>query len=377
MELEDYRAQIDEIDGELTKLIVRRMQTVAGVAEYKKTHGLPVLQPSREESVISRAEANCPEELRESVGSIFRYIMELSRMRQRALISPCGLTLERFMLDARTPVQNPTVAVQGVAGSFASLAADEMYPGARAEFCDSWEHVFAAVADGSADYGILPVENSLAGSVNEVYDLLIKYGFCIVKAIPLAVDQYLLGVRGAKLPQIKNVYSQQMALRQCGAFISGHPQMKKHACPNTAEAAEFVARTGSNLNAAIASRECARIYGLDILAGPIQSGDDNSTRFVSVSRLPEFPEGANKISLVFTLPHVTGSLYRTLMRFALDGLNLTKIESRPCSSQNNFEYYFYLDFVGSLRSRRTLELLSCLSEELPSFRFLGNYCEAQ
>jgi chorismate mutase/prephenate dehydratase len=276
--------------------------------------------------------------------------------------------------NTHTELRNPRVTVQGISGAFSMSAALSMYPKGKMTYVASWENVLYAVEDGSCDYGVLPVENSSAGSVNEVYDLLIKYKHYIVKALPLAVDQCLLGVRGAKLSDIRNVYSIPIAFAQCEDFLRKHHKMQRFPNVNTAVAAEYIAREGKRENAAIASKDCAHIYGLDILANSIQQSNSNTTRFISVSKQSEIPDNANKISLVFTLPHVTGSLYRTLARFALNGLNLTKIESRP-NPQKNFEYYFYLDFTGSIRSKATLDLLTGLSEELPTFCFLGNYFE--
>jgi chorismate mutase/prephenate dehydratase len=377
MNLDELRKEIDEIDVQLVTLITRRMEVVDAVAEIKKSEGLTVFHPEREKEVIERASGMVPTQFNYYVMSLYKHILDLSKLRQREVIASASKSKNRFSVILDQPVhelRSPRVTVQGVNGSFASSAGLSMYPTGKMSYVDSWEQVLYAVEDGTCDYGVLPVENSSAGSVNEVYDLLIKYKHFIVKALPLTVDQCLLGIRGAKISDIKNVYSHPMAFPQCNDFLRKHHKMQCFPNVNTAMAAEFVAREGKKEYAAIASKDCAHIYGLDILAENIQQSNSNTTRFISVSKRPEIPDNANKISLFFTLPHVTGSLYRTLLRFALNGLNLTKIESLP-NPQKNFEYYFYLDFKGSVKNEKTLDLLTALNEELPTFNFLGNYFE--
>lgn len=377
MTLDELRKEIDDVDAQLVKLFSRRMDAVKQIAQQKKVGGLAIYSADREKLVVDKAMSHSTPELYYYVSSLFRYIMELSKMLQRELLvesRPLSV-VEQYLKNAKTELPTPHVTVQGIKGSFAMAAAQSMYPKAKISYVASWEDVLYAVEDNACDYGVLPVENSAAGSIAEVYDLLIKYKHYIVKAYPLPVDQCLLGIRGATVSDIRNVYSHPAAFPQCEDFLRSHHKMQRFPMVNTAVAAEYVAREGKMEYAAISSRECAHIYGLDILVEAIQQNKANTTRFISVSKRPEIPEKANKISLVFTLPHVTGSLYRTLSRFALSGLNLTKIESRP-NPQKNFEYYFYLDFSGSLRSENTLDLLSALSEELPTFCFLGNYNEA-
>ena len=361
MTLDELRKEIDGVDTELLQLFARRMHLVEEIGLHKKSEGLPVFQPGREKEILTRTVGLLPPHLQYYGASFCKYLIELSRTRQREVLSgeaPPDNVVSVLIRDKKPELKNPRVTVQGIPGSFSMSAALSMYPQGKMSYVSSWEDVLYAVEDGSCDYGVLPVENSSAGSVNEVYDLLIKYKHYIVKALPLSVEQCLLGVRGAKLSD----------------FLRKNHRMQRFPSVNTAVAAEFVAREGKIENAAIASKDCAHIYGLDVLACPIQQSCSNTTRFISVSKRPEIADNANKISLFFALPHTTGSLYRTLARFALNGLNLTKIESRP-NPQKNFEYYFYLDFTGSVKSEATRMLLTSLSEEMPAFCFLGNYCE--
>jgi chorismate mutase/prephenate dehydratase len=376
MNLEEARNEIDSLDSQLIDLFSRRMNAVKEIAEIKKAQGMTVFSFDREKQIIERVMNSVDPENAHYAAAFFNYLMEISKTKQRECIAePNEFTnkIGKILSESKT-IESPRVYVQGVKGSYSTSAAKMMYPDGNITYVDRFEDVLCALSENVADYGILPVENSAAGSVIEVYDLLLKYKYNIVKAMPVYVDHCLLGVRGAKLKDIKKVYTHPHAFPQCADFLSKHHNFEQIPYVNTAMAAEMVAQEGDKSKAAIASVECAHLYGLDILSKSIQQDEKNCTRFISVSKKLEITEDANKISLILTLPHITGSLYRILARFALNGLNLTKIESRPYQ-QKNFEYFFYIDFTGSVRSPSTLKLLSMLSEELPVFYFLGNYNE--
>jgi chorismate mutase/prephenate dehydratase len=376
--LDELRSEIDAIDTQLINLFEKRMRAAKEVAEIKLAEGLPIYNSDREKKILDNICESVSFEYSLYAYSFFYYILELSKTKQREIIRQAGHGDNFFSKLIKNPVDeiaHPDVVAQGVLGAYSNTAAMAMYPDNNLTFVTKWEDVLNYITDGFADYGILPVENSSAGSVTEVYDLLLKYKLFIVKVYAVNVDHYLLGVRGSNINDIKEVYSQAHAFPQCSAFLNRHHKMVKMPYVNTAMAAQMVARDCIKTKAAIASKECAHLYGLDILAESIQNSNNNCTRFVSVSKKIEIHENANKISVVFTLPHITGSLYRTLSLFALNGLNLTKIESRP-NPDKNFEYFFYLDFTGSLNSKNTVNLLSALSEELPNFYFLGSYYES-
>lgn len=376
MDIKSIRQEIDTIDGKLLELFSKRMFEVQQVADIKIREGLPILNTQREKEIHERVAGIAPPELADYADSLYSYILELSRCRQREIVrANGGVGAFAKLLDEKVrEVAKPRVAVQGVKGAYASEATDMLYPEAETMYAASWEEAIGEVESGDADYAVLPIENSAAGSVLEIYDLLLKYNLFIVKACPVYVDHCLLGVRGSSLNTIKKVYTHPHAFPQCKGFFNEHHRLEKIPYTNTALAAKMVAQEGSMEKAAIASRECAHLYGLNILAESIQDCEDNCTRFVAVSKRFEMPEDANKISIAFTLPHVAGSLYRLLSRFALCGINVAKIESRP-NKNRKFEYFFYLDFNSSLKSRATLNLLSSLQEELPSFYFFGNYYE--
>lgn len=376
MTLDELRQQINGIDEQIMQLFLQRMQVVEAVAQDKKERGLPILCPDREKTITTRNMAQVPPEEYFYALSFFQHMLELSRQRQREIIHegrPEG-PVSRLLAARMQPKEKPRVCVQGVEASYAMAAAKHIYPDADLTYVHKWEDIFYSLEEGSCDYGVLPVENSRAGSVGEVFDLLIKHRCYITHAVSIPVDHYLLGVRGATLSDVRKVFSHPHAFPQCTAFLRQHPRFETVPYTNTAAAAEYVAREGRREYAAIASRDCAPIYGLDILAKSIQTSRGNCTRFIAVSRSPEVAPNANKVSLFFTLPHVTGSLFHTLGRFAFNSLNICKIESRPIPDRN-FEYYFYLDFTGSIRSRPTLDLLDTLGEELPGFNFMGNYYE--
>ncbi|ADU28154.1 bifunctional chorismate mutase/prephenate dehydratase [Ethanoligenens harbinense] len=377
MNLDEARAQIDQIDKEMVSLFEQRMNAVLNVARYKKEHGMVVFDPARESAVLDRVRESVSPALADYAVSLWESLMELAKSLERSIIasdSPGVQAIRDLAANAGSPIPHPRVAVQGVAGAYAHLAAKHMYPDGDISFCERWADVFYALQDGLCDYGILPVENSSAGAVAEVYDLMRQFKFYIVKAYPLPVKHCLLGVRGATLRDIRHVYTIPIAYMQCADFFKQHRHIQQVPVANTAIAAQQVARLGDKTCAALCSRECAQLYGLDVLAEHIQQTSTNCTRFISISRHLEIPPNANKISLLFTLPHVTGSLHRTLARFAHGGLNLTKIESRP-NPDKNFEYVFYLDFTGTLAAPSTAELLGNLWDELVVFHFLGNYYE--
>lgn len=377
MTIDESRSEIDKIDSDILRLFEKRMKISDSIARVKMKDGLPVLNTGREQAILDKAKNSVTPEYSQYAVSLCSYIMELSRSRQHDILTAEGGIKFKFNSEislARAEIASPRVAVQGVPGSYAGIAAAKMYGGCELEFVDSWDKVMCCLQDGSADYGVLPVENSTAGSVIDVYDLLLKYKYNIVKALQLPVSHCLLGVRGAVLADIKDVYTHPHAFPQCKPFFDKHCGLNKIPYCNTAIAAQTVAQMGDRTKAAIASKECAHIYGLDVLAESIQQTDDNCTRFISISKKLELHGEANKISLIFSLPHVTGSLCRTLSRFSMCGHNLTKIESRP-DPKTPFEYYFYVDFIGSISSAQTANMLGALRDELPFFYFLGNYDE--
>ncbi len=375
MNLQDIRVEIDRIDEEIIALFQKRMECSRQVAEYKLANSIPIFNPEREAVVLDRVEERAGT-YGSSARQLYATMMELSRALQHDLLGS-GSELKNRIGSAETKVPYDSsdlkIACFGVSGTYANRAANIVFPHADPSFCPSFHEVFEAVLDGEADFGVVPIENSSAGSVTDVYDLMLQYRFSIAAAVDIPINHCLAVRKGVKLENLTTVYSHQQALSQCSHFLTAH-HLRKQAYLSTAAAAKMVAESEDRSIAAICSERAAEEYGLDILLQGFQDNPNNKTRFIIISKKLYIEENADKISLCFSLPHVTGSLYSTLCRFAADGLNLTKLESRPVAG-TDFEYLFYLDFTGSVRTPKTLALLCALSDELTEFSFLGNYIE--
>ena len=376
MELKDYRAKIDEIDAQIAHLFAERMQAAEAIADYKAQNHLPIYHPAREREVLlSASQAAAPYSREARV--VFGAMMDVSRSRQVARLageSPLTQAISRAV--AETPAtfpQNATVACQGIEGAYSHQAANRLFALPQILFFQRFDGVFQAVEKGLCRYGVLPIENSSAGSVTEVYDLMKGRDFSIVRGTRLHIVHALL-TRGAKLGQIREVISHEQAVRQCAPFLKAHPEIRVTLCANTAVAAQTVANSGRDDLAAIASPACAELYGLTALPDSIQASDNNHTRFIVISKKPEIYPGANRISLMLTLPHVAGSLYRMIARFSALEMNLLKIESRPIPGRD-FEFMFYFDVEASCANPEVLSLLAELESTVSQFAFLGNYAE--
>ena len=337
MTLEELRNRIDDIDDKIAALYLERQDTVRLIGEEKaKTHA-PVFDPAREKKVIAKVTKQADDE-------------------------------QYFPVSA-------SVACQGVEGSYSSIAADKLFEIADITFFRNFEGVFQAVEKGLCDYGVLPIENSAVGSVNAVYDLMKKHNFYIVRSIKLKVSHHLLAKKGVKRGDIKEIFSHEQAIGQCAAYIAKNfPSAKVTSCPNTAVAAESVARSDRTDVACISSRNCAELYGLGIVDSNIQDNDSNYTRFICISKRLELFAPADRISIMMTLPHESGSLNRVLNKFSTLGLNLTKLESRPLPG-TDFEFMFYFDFEGQIENSDTLSLIAELDQGTEQFVFLGSYHE--
>ncbi|MBE6830945.1 MAG: bifunctional chorismate mutase/prephenate dehydratase [Ruminococcaceae bacterium] len=372
MALEEIRQEIDRIDKELLPLFVRRMDCAKQVAAVKQEQKLPVFNGGREQEILDRIVRQAGEYGGEA-RLLYSGMMDMSRALQYNLLGGGGELRETIRKAGAAPEKAEKIACLGENGSFSHEALSLLYPKAAPQFYQGFGGIFSAVANGQADLGILPVENSSAGSVSEVYDLILKYRFCIVNAATLHVHHCLAAAKKVDVRTIGTVYSHPQALSQCSEYITRN-DLRPLPCSNTASAAQMVAQRQEAGIAAICSEHAANEYKLHILERDIQNSSNNCTRFIVISRSLFIPDRARKISLCFSLLHKTGTLYSVLARFAALGLNLTKIESRPIQDKN-FEYDFYLDFTGNVREDATLNLICSLYDELPRFSFLGNYTE--
>lgn len=384
-ELAEIRAEIDAIDEQLVELLCRRMDCSLQVAAYKTAHHLPVLNEGREREVLDGVRAQATKYDAQKAGYagaaavVFSTTMDVSRALQHRRMDAGDALRARLAAAPRCAApENARVACAGCPGAYADEAAGLLFPATLNEnsrpcFVSSFPDVVQAVIDGRVDVGILPVENSSTGSVHENYDLLMNHRLTIVGAAELPVHHCLVGLPSADPSGLRAVYSHHQGLSQCAEYIAAH-HLEPRQYSNTAASAKMVAEAGDPTACAISSRRAAELYGLKIIDADIQTVFENCTRFIAISSRLLLPPDADKISLIFTLPNVTGSLYRTLARFAMEGLNLTKLESRPVRD-GGFDYIFYLDFEGNLSNSGTVDLLCALSEELPVFHFMGNYKE--
>ena len=380
MELSEIRKEIDAVDEEMTKLFVRRMACADQVAEAKRGTGKPVLDPGREREILAKVAERVGPALESEGKLLFSTLLSVSRGRQRAQLADDGM-FAKTMAEAMsaTPAIFPSkanVACPGAEGGYSQQAAVAFVKFPSLFYFRDFESVFTAVEEGMCEYGVLPIENSTAGSVTQVYDLMAKHDFKIAKALKLRIRHVLLAPKGVKLADVKEIASHPQALAQCAEFLKAHQGVRSVPASNTAAAAAELAKSGRKDAAVIASRECAELYGLDILADDISDTTSNFTRFICISRKTEIYPDANKFSLMMSLSHRPGSLADILIRFGAVGVNLTKLESRPVPG-SDFEFRFIFDFEASPHDVRVVKLLSSLASdpEVEHFTFLGAYAE--
>ena len=374
MDLKNIRNEIDDIDEQLVALFKKRMDCSVTVAESKKQTHTPILNEKREDEVLSRVES-LGGDYGKYARLLYGNIMALSRELQYAIIngdSELKSTIENASSNLDRGASDITIACLGAAGSNSHIAAKDFFPNAEISLQKNFDKVFEAVESDKCDFGVLPVENSSAGSVSRVYDLILNYRYFIVGEIDLPIEHCLCAIPQTDISNIELVISHEQGLSQCSLFISENGYQKKK-CGSTSAAAQTVAEEKRINWAAICTKEAADEFGLKVLDKNIQNNDNNCTRFIVISKKAIITERANKISLCFALNNRPGSLYTVLSRFASHGFDLTKIESRPIPDAQ-FEYLFYLDFIGNVRENENNRRMLCaLSEELPEFSFLGNY----
>ena len=379
MDLTNLRQQIDCIDDQIARLFTQRMDTVLKVAEYKKQSGAPVLDSGREREIVHRIAGIVGPEYEGYAKVLFAMLFDLSRSYQNQKLAGQSPIINKIRLaQENTPKLFPNkavVACQGVEGAYSQQACDKLFPIADVLYCSRFEGVFQAVDSGICQYGVLPIENSTAGSVTAVYDLMRKYRFSIVRSVRLKIDHALLANEGAALGTIREIVSHEQALSQCSEYLRSHPEIKVTVCENTAMAAKLVSESARVDIAAISSPSCAQLYGLKRLDADVQSSDHNYTRFICISKSLEIYPGANRISMMLTTAHKPGSLNAVVARFAAMGINLHKLESRPIPG-SDFEFMFYFDIEASVESDQVTSLLAHLEKDLQTFVFLGNYSES-
>jgi chorismate mutase/prephenate dehydratase len=378
LDLAECRTRIDQIDTRIRELFMERMEVSADVAAYKRAHGKAVLDRGRERANIERAADSVPPELSSYATVIQTVLMEASRDAQHQLLDHRSTDTQRI-IDALSnqPAYFPMqarVACQGVEGAYQQIAADRMFRRVEIEFHDSFAGVFKAVESGSCQFGVLPLENSTAGSVNRVYDLMRSHDFHIVRSCRLKIDHNLLVKPGVTKDQISIVYSHEQAIQQCADYLSKMPGVRVHICENTAKAAERVANSERTDVAAIASRDCAPLYGLEIAEHSVQDQSNNYTRFACIAKDLTIYPGADRSSLMVVLNHEPGALYKVLAKFYALDINLIKLESRPIPDRD-FEFRFYFDIECPAAAPQFLSLMDSLADVCEECRYLGSYSE--
>ena len=375
-ELQDLRRDIDAIDRELVELFRRRMDVTARVGAYKRERGIPVLDQERERQVLRNKGELAGEELRPAVITLYQTIMALSRRQQRDLLgqgpdNPGVLRWRQAQSAQRSPVSAPRVVYQGEPGAYSEQAALDFFgPGADTAGLEQFEDCFLALREGRADYAVLPIENSSTGAIRQICDLLTQYECYMVGETTVRVEHCLMALPGASLDAITHVYSHEQGLFQCERYLNAHPNWKQVPQADTAGSAQMVAQSGDVTKAAICSARAAEIYGLEILARGINHNTQNTTRFVVVSPRLELRPGADKISTLFVLPHQAGSLHEVLTVFAVHGLNMVKLESRPLPGRS-WQYMFFLEFTGAPGDPAVNDALHELAQTTGEFRVLG------
>lgn len=383
-ELDELRKQIDEIDRQIVALYEQRLQVVECVADFKKNNNTSVLQQNRELEVLKNADsALVNKKYAGQVKDFMQAIMDISKDYQLLKINK----YPNFNFERKEFLPQATKGYFGEKGSNTWQAMNEIFCNeifvqneCGAQF-DSFEEIFEAINSDKITYGILPIENSSTGAIVDVYDLLKKYDFYIIGEKWQRIEHQLYGKKGATLADITAVFSHAQAISQCDEFFKGR-NIELTSYKSTAGSAKFVAQSEKINYAAIASRGVGDLFGLQLLKENIQNSSENFTRFIVVSKTLCDAEKTlsdkicNKLSIVFDLQNIPGSLYNVLRYFSKLEINLIKIESRPLKN-NPCNYYFFVDIDGNLQNRNIVVALDYVKQNSSYFKFLGEYTKAE
>lgn len=373
--LEDLRKEIDRIDAEIVKLYEERMDICGKVAEYKIETGSRVFDKERENEKLAAVEEKVKtDSYKTGARELFQQLMSMSRKLQYQLLTEKG-TLGKlpFIEIDKLNVEGARIVFQGTEGAYSQAAMQKYFGEDINSFhVSTFKDAMAAIEEGSADFVVLPIENSSAGAVDQVYDLLVEFENYIVGEVVIPISHTLSGLKGASLSGIRRVYSHPQGLMQCQKYLEEHRNWQQISVANTAVAAQKVLEDQNVEEAAICSEYAAKVHGLEILERQVNFDSSNSTRFIVVTNQKVFLKDAAKVSICFEVPHESGSLYQMLSHFIYNHLNMTKIESRPIEGRT-WEYRFFVDFEGNLADGAVKNALRGLREEARSLRILGNY----
>ena len=375
LDLGKIRDEIDVTDDEIVRLFQHRMALTAEVAQYKIETGKAVFDAERERQKLEKLTGEGTNAFNtKGIQELFQQIMSISRKRQYQLLTENGgEEMTDYTQVDHLPTHGRRVVFQGVEGAYSFGAMKEFFDDTITSFhVDTWKEAMEAITRGEADYAVLPIENSTAGIVSDIYDLLVEYDNYIVGEQIIRIDHALLGLEDADERDIRTVYSHKQSLMQCSEFLDSHADWEKFSVSNNAVAAKKVKEDGEISQAAIASAKNAQIYGLKVLRNSIQNNKNNSTRFIVVTGKKVYTDQADRISICFEINHESGALYHALSHFIYNGLNMTNIQSRPLQNKN-WEYRFFVDFEGRFEDHAVQNALRGLREETIAFRILGTY----
>ncbi|MGI6755374.1 MAG: bifunctional chorismate mutase/prephenate dehydratase [Atopobiaceae bacterium] len=377
-DLTQIRSRIDAIDSQMIDLFLERMSCAEEVAAYKRASGKPIYDAARERDNIARAAKHAGAGLEHYAAVLETLLMEASREAQYQRLGQHSEAAQTVAaaLASQPPYfpEHAFVACQGVEGSYQQIATDRLFKRANIAYFDTFDAVFSAVERGVVKFGVLPIENSTAGSVSRVFDLMMQHDFHIVRTVRLRIDHNLLVPPGVTRKDVRIIYSHEQAINQCAGYISTFPNVRVHVTENTAVAARMVAESGRKDVAALASQECAALYDLDIAEENVQDLKNNYTRFACISKELTIYPGAERSTLMIETKHEPGALYKVLARFSALDINIVKLESRPIP-EREFDFMFYFDVECAAASPRFLTLMNSLSDVCENFRYLGSYTE--
>ena len=375
MDLLELRNQLDDIDEKIVKLYEERMEICSRVADYKIKTGKKVFDKTREEEKLRKVKSLTHNEFNAyGVQELFEQIMSMSRKLQYNKLAEAGSVGRLPFIEVdKLDVEKARVVFQGAEGAYSQMAMLK-YFGEQVNcfHVDTFRDAMCAIEEGSADFAVLPIENSTAGIVNEIYDLLVEFENYIVGEQIIKIEHCLMGLPGTDFEQIRTVYSHPQSLMQSARYLNEHDTWRQISMQNNAFAARKVSQDGDKSQVAIASEQAAKIYGLDILERGVNQSETNSTRFIIVTNQKIFLKDANKVSICLEVSHESGSLYHMLSHFIYNNLNMTKIDSRPIE-ERNWEYRFFIDFEGNLADSAVKNALRGLRDESRSMKILGNY----
>ena len=373
--LEELRTQLSDVDDQITDLYEKRMKICEDLGTCKIKNGYKTFDRQREKNKIAEVMGKVSSDFnKKGIGEVYELLLAISRKLQyKQLVEAGALGRLPFIGIDSLDKDTARVVFQGTEGAYSQAAMEHYFgKGCNSYHVHTFREAMEAIEEGAADYAVLPIENSTAGAVNEIYDLLVEFENYIVAETILPVVHTLSGLPGTKLSEIKRVYSKAEALMQTTRFLDDHSDWQRISVVNTAIAAKKVLEDQDKAQAAVCSTYAAKLHGLEVLVDEINDEEDNSTRFIVVTNQKIFLKDASKISIEFELPHESGSLYNILSHFIYNDLNMTKIESRPVEGKQ-WEYRFFVDFDGNLEDAAVKNAIRGLREEARNLRILGNY----